>query len=269
MRRPSTPAQLAALRTWIAGGGRLVIVGGTAGADSLTGFPDELLPYRPNGILDIDPAVLAAHPRRGTGGCRHPDGVCGRGRCRAGPGDLRRPRDRRGPHDRQRVRHAAGLRPHDVLAGCGRDLGHPAVAAPPAAANPGRHDARRRLEHRLGRDEPAQPGAAAHRRAHRPAVRLHPPRGPGELPRPAAAGPARVGVDHRARAHPRLHRRLVRHRRPAARLGRDHPRGRDRSRRTRDDRRHGPVLPRDLQPVPVDLPGPGPRRRAAVRADER
>ena len=53
-----TPAQLAALRTWIAGGGRLVIVGGTAGADSLTGFPDELLPYRPNGILDIDPVVL-------------------------------------------------------------------------------------------------------------------------------------------------------------------------------------------------------------------
>ena len=53
-----TPAQVAALRTWIAGGGRLVIVGGTAGADSLTGFPDDLLPYRPDGILDIDPAVL-------------------------------------------------------------------------------------------------------------------------------------------------------------------------------------------------------------------
>ena len=130
-----TPAQLAALRTWIAGGGRLVIVGGTAGADSLTGFPDELLPYRPDGILDIDPAVLRPDPRRGAGGCRHADRVCGRGRCRAGPGDLRRPRDRRGPQDRQRVRHAAGLRPHDVLAGRGRDLGHPALASPPAAAN--------------------------------------------------------------------------------------------------------------------------------------
>jgi hypothetical protein len=53
-----TPAQLSCLRGWIAGGGRLVIVGGTAGADSLSGFPDELLPYRPDTVLDIDPAVL-------------------------------------------------------------------------------------------------------------------------------------------------------------------------------------------------------------------
>lgn len=53
-----TPGQLAALRTWIAGGGRLVIVGGTAGADSLAGFPDDLLPYRPSSLVDIDPAVL-------------------------------------------------------------------------------------------------------------------------------------------------------------------------------------------------------------------
>ena len=53
-----TPAQLACLRGWLAGGGRLVIVGGTAGADSLAGFPDALLPYRPDAVLDIDPAVL-------------------------------------------------------------------------------------------------------------------------------------------------------------------------------------------------------------------
>jgi hypothetical protein len=52
------PGQLAALRTWVAGGGRLVIIGGTAGADALTGFPDDLLPYRPSGTLDIDPSVL-------------------------------------------------------------------------------------------------------------------------------------------------------------------------------------------------------------------
>ena len=50
--------QLAALRTWIAGGGRLVIVGGTAGADILSALPDELLPYRPTSILDVDPASL-------------------------------------------------------------------------------------------------------------------------------------------------------------------------------------------------------------------
>jgi hypothetical protein len=53
-----TPAQLDALRGWIAGGGRLVIVGGTAGADALAAFPDDLLPYRPTSVLDIDPTVL-------------------------------------------------------------------------------------------------------------------------------------------------------------------------------------------------------------------
>ena len=53
-----TPGQLASLATWIAGGGRLVIVGGTAGADALTGFPDALLPYRPTGTLDVDPSTL-------------------------------------------------------------------------------------------------------------------------------------------------------------------------------------------------------------------
>jgi len=53
-----TPAQVSALRGWIAGGGRLVIIGGTAGADSLTGLPDDLLPYRPTSVIDIDPTVL-------------------------------------------------------------------------------------------------------------------------------------------------------------------------------------------------------------------
>ena len=53
-----TPAQLAALRTWIAGGGRLVIVGGTGAADVLSAFPDDLLPYRPTALIDVDPAVL-------------------------------------------------------------------------------------------------------------------------------------------------------------------------------------------------------------------
>jgi hypothetical protein len=54
-----SPAQLDALRTWVAGGGRLVIVGGTAGADVLNAFPDDLLPYRPDALLDIDPQSLA------------------------------------------------------------------------------------------------------------------------------------------------------------------------------------------------------------------
>ena len=45
--------QMAALRGWIAGGGRLVIVGGTSGPNSLSAFPDELLP-------------VPARPRRST-----------------------------------------------------------------------------------------------------------------------------------------------------------------------------------------------------------
>jgi len=51
-------AQLTALRGWVAGGGRLVIVGGTAGPSSLTAFPDALLPYRPTTTTDIAPASL-------------------------------------------------------------------------------------------------------------------------------------------------------------------------------------------------------------------
>lgn len=53
-----TKGQLASLRAWVASGGRLVIVGGTRGADSLAALPDDLLPYRPTGTIDIDPSVL-------------------------------------------------------------------------------------------------------------------------------------------------------------------------------------------------------------------
>jgi hypothetical protein len=51
-------AQLAAMREWIASGGRLVIVGGTAGINTLSAFPDDLLPYRPTATLDVDPSRL-------------------------------------------------------------------------------------------------------------------------------------------------------------------------------------------------------------------
>ncbi len=50
--------QLSALRRWIAAGGRLVIVGGSAGIATLSAFPDDLLPYRPAATLDIDPSSL-------------------------------------------------------------------------------------------------------------------------------------------------------------------------------------------------------------------
>jgi hypothetical protein len=52
--------QLAAMRGWIAGGGRLVIAGGTAGPSSLSAFPDAILPYRPTSTTDVAPASLNA-----------------------------------------------------------------------------------------------------------------------------------------------------------------------------------------------------------------
>src|SRR2546423_996443 len=53
-----TPGQLAALRGWLAGGGRLVIVGGTGGPSTLAGFPDDILPYRPTATVDVAPESL-------------------------------------------------------------------------------------------------------------------------------------------------------------------------------------------------------------------
>ncbi len=53
-----TPAQLDSLRGWVAGGGRLVIAGGTAGPRALAAFPDVLLPYRPTTTTDVPPAAL-------------------------------------------------------------------------------------------------------------------------------------------------------------------------------------------------------------------
>ena len=50
--------QIEALRGWVAGGGRLVIVGGTTGASSLSAFPDALLPYRPTATTDVEPGAL-------------------------------------------------------------------------------------------------------------------------------------------------------------------------------------------------------------------
>jgi hypothetical protein len=54
-----SPAQLGALRGWVAGGGRLVIAGGTAGPKALSAFPDVLLPYRPVATLDVPAANLS------------------------------------------------------------------------------------------------------------------------------------------------------------------------------------------------------------------
>jgi hypothetical protein len=54
-----TTEQIAALRGWLAGGGRLVIVGGTAGPSSLSAFPDDILPFRPEATIDVPAQALA------------------------------------------------------------------------------------------------------------------------------------------------------------------------------------------------------------------
>ncbi len=56
--RLSTP-QRDALRGWIAGGGRLIIAGGTVGPKALSAFPDSLLPYRPVVTTDVPAATLS------------------------------------------------------------------------------------------------------------------------------------------------------------------------------------------------------------------
>jgi len=50
--------QVTALRGWLALGGRLVIVGGTAGIGALGAFPDDILPYRPTATIDVAPKSL-------------------------------------------------------------------------------------------------------------------------------------------------------------------------------------------------------------------
>ncbi|GIW20473.1 MAG: hypothetical protein KatS3mg065_0769 [Chloroflexota bacterium] len=44
--------QLAALRGWLSGGGRLVLLGGTGGLGAIARFPDDILPYRPTATVD-------------------------------------------------------------------------------------------------------------------------------------------------------------------------------------------------------------------------
>ncbi len=54
-----TEGQLQALQGWVASGGRLVIVGGTAGPNTLSAFPDTLLPYRPTATVDVPASALS------------------------------------------------------------------------------------------------------------------------------------------------------------------------------------------------------------------
>jgi hypothetical protein len=55
-----TTEQVAAMHGWIAGGGRLVIVGGTSGPGALRTFTDDILPYRPAATIEVPAAALTA-----------------------------------------------------------------------------------------------------------------------------------------------------------------------------------------------------------------
>ncbi len=50
--------QRAALATWVASGGRLVVVAGANGADPVLGLPAELLPFEPLSTIDAPPDAL-------------------------------------------------------------------------------------------------------------------------------------------------------------------------------------------------------------------
>jgi hypothetical protein len=52
------PEQIEAMRGWLAGGGRLIIAGGTAGPATLSAFPDAILPFRPIVTTDAAPGSL-------------------------------------------------------------------------------------------------------------------------------------------------------------------------------------------------------------------
>jgi hypothetical protein len=45
--------RLDALRTWVAAGGNLVIAAGSTGATTLGAFPSDMLPYQPDGVVDV------------------------------------------------------------------------------------------------------------------------------------------------------------------------------------------------------------------------
>jgi hypothetical protein len=53
-----SPGQVAALRGWVAAGGRLIVLGGTSGPATLAGLPDALLPFRPSATIEVEPESL-------------------------------------------------------------------------------------------------------------------------------------------------------------------------------------------------------------------
>jgi hypothetical protein len=55
-----SPKQLAAMQLWVAAGGRLILLGGTIGPSALAALPDDFLPFRPTGTIDVPTADLTS-----------------------------------------------------------------------------------------------------------------------------------------------------------------------------------------------------------------
>ena len=84
-------AQLAALRGWVAGGGRLVLLGGTKGAAVFSALDGEMLPFRPTTTAELATSELAALLGTLPGGATPLPALAGtldRGRPLARSGDL-------------------------------------------------------------------------------------------------------------------------------------------------------------------------------------
>ena len=131
------PSSSIALRGWVAGGGRLVIVGGTSGPSSLSAFPDTILPFRPTATTDVAPASLAALLGEVPADARDLPALSGEHARRALAGDQRRPGHRRGARLRQRRRDHRRLRPDRRLDRRDERRRGPVAATPARPVNGG------------------------------------------------------------------------------------------------------------------------------------
>ena len=259
------------MRGWLALGGRLIVVGGTAASATLGGFPDDLLPYRPT--LDGRrrarrrcAALLGTLPEGR-------DGRPGDGR-RAGPRpgdrDVRRPG--RSPPRRRTAAARSTILGIDPTAGW---IGESTAGAERSGRRliPPRSDGtvsiERRQPDRRRRQQPARRSPCRRSAAcSLLLVRLHRPDRADQLPGPAPDRPARVGVDHDADPDRRRSRsaRTPSARRSAAAASSSTRSG---SSAARPDATEGtrPGLSRGVLADPRHLPGRRSRRRAPVVAD--
>ncbi len=260
--------QIAALRGWLALGGRLVIVGGTAGPGVLSGFPDEILPYRPSTTIDVAPesltSLLGQLPEAATD-------------VPALAGELTRGRSLASSGDRVVAAEAEYGSGSVTVLGIDPTVGW--IAESKATVPLWRTLIPPRASAQIGMGDDSQiVGAvselpalalAADRRAADPAARLHRPDRPRQLPDPSTPRSSRVGMADDAGPDRDLRRGSVRLRIGPSRQRCHRQRGRHRPRRPGRNRGLGPGVPRRLFADQGHVPAVTPRRRPAVGTDRR